>query len=125
MLSKLAESFLLHRLFVQQSLQAFVESNNPSLLPGSFAKVSVGFDPDENAVLIPTQAILPQARGKKVILYKSGTAFFADVKTGSRTPDKVQIIEGLSVGDSVVTTGLLSIRPDSPISYGKILNPKP
>jgi len=106
-------------------VRAFVESNNPSLLPGSFAKVSVGFDPDENAILIPTQAILPQARGKKVILYKSGTAFFADVKTGSRTPDKVQIIEGLSVGDSVVTTGLLSIRPDSPISYGKILNPKP
>jgi membrane fusion protein (multidrug efflux system) len=106
-------------------VRALVESNDPSLLPGSFAKVSVGFDPDEKAILIPTQAILPQARGKKVILYKSGTAFFADVKTGSRTPDKVQIIEGLSAGDSVVTTGLLSIRPETPLSYGKILNQNP
>jgi membrane fusion protein (multidrug efflux system) len=106
-------------------VRAQVETKNTALLPGSFAKVSIGFDPDEKAILIPTQAILPQARGKKVILFKGGTALFTDVKTGSRTPDRVQIIEGLSVGDSVVTTGLLSIRPDAPISIGKILNPKP
>ncbi len=106
-------------------VRARVEGKNPSLLPGSFAKVSIGFDPDPKAILIPTQAILPQARGKKVILFKGGAAVFADVKTGSRTADRVQITEGLAAGDTVVTTGLLSIRPDAPITIGKILNPQP
>jgi membrane fusion protein (multidrug efflux system) len=106
-------------------VRARVEGNNPSLLPGSFAKVSIGFDPDPNALLIPTQAILPQARGKKVILFKGGVAVFTDIKTGSRTADRVQITEGLAAGDTVVTTGLLSVRPDAPITIGKILNPQP
>jgi membrane fusion protein (multidrug efflux system) len=106
-------------------VRARVDSKKSFLLPGSFAKVTIGFDPDPNALLIPTQAILPQARGKKVILYKGGIAVFTEVKTGSRTSDRVQIIEGLAPGDSVVTTGLLSVRPDASITTGKILNPKP
>ncbi|MBM3915460.1 MAG: efflux RND transporter periplasmic adaptor subunit [Sphingomonadales bacterium] len=106
-------------------VRALVASKSSALLPGSFAKVSIGFDPDPNAMLIPTQAILPQARGKKVILYKGGVAVFTDIKTGSRTADRVQITDGLSAGDTVVTTGLLSVRPDAPITIGKILNPLP
>lgn len=106
-------------------VRARVESKRSFLLPGSFAKVSIDFDPDPNAILIPTQAILPQARGKKVILYKEGIAAFTDVKTGSRTTDRVQITAGIKAGDTVVTTGLLSVRPDAPISIGKILNPRP
>jgi membrane fusion protein (multidrug efflux system) len=106
-------------------VRARVDAKKSFLLPGSFAKVTIGFDPDPNALMIPTQAILPQARGKKVILYKGGIAVFTEVKTGSRTSDQVQIIEGLAPGDSVVTTGLLSVRPDASITTGKILNPKP
>jgi membrane fusion protein (multidrug efflux system) len=106
-------------------VRARVDSKRSFLLPGSFAKVSIDFDPDPKALLIPTQAILPQARGKKVILYRGGVAVFNDVKTGSRTTDKVQITEGLKAGDTVVTTGLLSVRPDAPITIGKILNPQP
>lgn len=103
-------------------VRARVIAQSSLLLPGSFAKVSIGFDPDLNTLLIPTQSILPQARGKKVILYKGGTAVFTDVKTGSRTPDAVQITEGLKAGDTVVTTGLLSVRPEAALTIGKILN---
>ena len=63
--------------------------------------------------------VLPQARGKKVILYKSGTAIFADVTTGIRDSAKVQIIDGLKAGDTVVVTGLLSVRPEAKIQIGK------
>ena len=72
--------------------------------------------------LIPSQAVLPQARGKKVILYKGGTAIFADVTTGVRDSSKVQIIDGLKPGDTVVVTGLLSVRPEAKIQIGKIVN---
>jgi membrane fusion protein, multidrug efflux system len=104
------------------TVRAAVMGSDPGLLPGSFAKVQISFDPDPNALLVPTQAILPQARGKKVILYKSGTAIFADVTTGIRDSAKVQITDGLKAGDTVVVTGLLSVRPEAKIQIGRIVN---
>ncbi|MEI2739595.1 MAG: efflux RND transporter periplasmic adaptor subunit [Chitinophagaceae bacterium] len=104
------------------TVRASVMGKDDGLLPGSFAKVQLSFDPDPNALLVPTQAVLPQARGKKVILYKGGTAIFADVTTGIRDSARVQIIDGLKAGDTVVVTGLLSVRPEAKIQIGKIVN---
>jgi membrane fusion protein, multidrug efflux system len=104
------------------TVRAAVIGSDPGLLPGSFAKVLLSFDPDPNALLVPTEAILPQARGKKVILYKGGTAIFADVTTGVRDSSRVQILDGLKAGDTVVVTGLLSVRPEGKIQIGKIVN---
>jgi len=104
------------------TVRAAVMGSDAGLLPGSFAKVMLSFDPDPNALLVPSQAVLPQARGKKVILYKSGTAIFADVVTGVRDSAKVQITDGLKPGDTVVVTGLLSVRPEAKIQIGRIVN---
>jgi membrane fusion protein, multidrug efflux system len=103
-------------------VRAAVIGTDAGILPGSFAKVKLSFDPDPDAILVPTQAVLPQARGKKVILYKSGTAIFADVTTGVRDSANVQILDGLKPGDTVVVTGLLSVRPEGKIQIGKIVN---
>jgi membrane fusion protein (multidrug efflux system) len=104
------------------TVRAAVMSKDVALIPGAFAKVQLSFDPDPNAILVPTQAILPQARGKKVILYKGGIAIFADVITGVRDSARVQILDGLKAGDTIVVTGLLSVRPESKIQIGKIVN---
>ena len=104
------------------TVRAAVMAKDDGLLPGAFAKVKLSFDPDPNALLIPTQAVLPQARGKKVILYKSGTAIFADVTTGVRDSARIQIIDGLNAGDTIVITGLLSVRPEGKIQIGRIVN---
>ncbi|MBL7747877.1 MAG: efflux RND transporter periplasmic adaptor subunit [Chitinophagaceae bacterium] len=104
------------------TVRASVMGKDNALMAGAFAKVQLSFDPDPNALLIPTQAVLPQARGKKVILYKGGTAIFADVTTGVRDSARVQIIDGLKAGDTVVVTGLLSVRPEAKIQIGKIVN---
>lgn len=106
------------------TVRAAVMGSDPGLLPGSFAKVQLSFDPDPTALLVPTQAIIPQARGKKIILYKSGTAIFADVTTGIRDSSRVQITDGLKAGDTIVVTGLLSVRPEAKIQIGKIVNPR-
>jgi membrane fusion protein (multidrug efflux system) len=104
------------------SVRALVISKDPALLPGAFAKVELSFDPDPNAILIPTQAVLPQARGKKVIVFDNGIARFTDVTTGIRDSSRVQITEGLKPGDTIVVTGLLSVRPEGKIQIGKIIN---
>ena len=46
-------------------IRAIVQNKNAELLPGIFAKVILDFDPDPNSIVIPTQAVIPQARGKK------------------------------------------------------------
>lgn len=103
-------------------VRAVVENKDATLIPGTFAKVVLNFDPDPNALMIPSQAVLPQARGKKVITYNSGVAKFIDVTTGIRDSARVQILSGLKPNDTVVITGLLSIRPDSKIQIGKIVD---
>nr|MBP6288036.1 efflux RND transporter periplasmic adaptor subunit [Ferruginibacter sp.] len=103
-----------------QNIRAVVTNNDGKLLPGVFAKVVTDFNTDPNGLMIPTQAILPQARGKKVIVYRSGVATFTDVTTGIRDSSLVQIITGLKAGDTIITTGLMSLKPDAKVEMGKI-----
>ena len=105
------------------SVRAVILDADKGLLPGAFAKVQLDFDPNPNAILIPTQAVLPQARGKNVILFNGGSAKFVDVETAGRDSARVQVTEGLKAGDTVVLTGLLSIRPNSKLQINKIVKP--
>jgi membrane fusion protein (multidrug efflux system) len=103
-------------------VRSIVQNKDQGLLPGAFAKVQLSFDPDPNAILIPTQAVIPQARGKKVILFNGGVAKFVDVTTGSRDSSRVQVLSGVKAGDTVVVTGLLSVRPETKIGIARIVN---
>jgi membrane fusion protein (multidrug efflux system) len=65
-------------------VRSLVVNSDGKLLPGIFVKVQTRFDPDPNAIMIPTQAIVAQARGKKVVVYHDGDISFDDVETGIR-----------------------------------------
>ncbi len=104
------------------TIRAQVKGDPTGLVPGGFAKVKIGFEPDPNALMIPSQAIIPQARGKKVVVYKNGAAQFTDVVTGVRDSSMVQITSGLNKGDTIVITGLLSVKPEAKIMIGKVIN---
>ncbi|HEU4471787.1 MAG TPA: efflux RND transporter periplasmic adaptor subunit [Flavisolibacter sp.] len=97
------------------TIRARVRGDETGLVPGGFAKVKLAFEPDPNALMIPTQAVIPQARGKKVYVYRDGTADFIDVTTGVRDSVMVQVTSGLNKGDTVITTGLLGLKPDAKV----------
>jgi len=99
-----------------------VKGDIAGLTPGNFAKVKLNFEPDPNALLIPSQAIIPQARGKRVVVARNGTADFVDVTTGVRDSSMVQITSGLNKGDTVVITGLLTVKPKGKITVNRIVN---
>lgn len=100
-------------------VQAAVDNSDHRLSAGGFANVNFDLGEEENAVMIPSQAIIPQARDKKVILYKEGFPDFTTVTTGMRDSAKIEILSGIELGDTVVTTGLLSIKPESKIKILK------
>ncbi len=95
-------------------------SNSAGLIPGAFANVKLGLAEDQKAIMIPTQAIIPEARNKKVIVVRNGLAQFQIVETGQREADRIQITQGLQEGDTVVTTGLMQIKPEAPVKIGKV-----
>ena len=75
---------------------------------------------NDRSLIVPSQAVIPQARNKRVIVYKGGAASFAVITTGIRDSSFVQVLDGVHEGDTVITTALLTIRPDSKIKLTKV-----
>jgi membrane fusion protein (multidrug efflux system) len=106
-----------------RTLQLKATAANPTgeLLPGSFAKIDLPLSSLNNAILIPTEAVIPVLKGKKVFISSNGKAKEVMVETGTRTDRAVLITSGLSMGDTVLTTGMMSLKPDAPVMI-KIVN---
>lgn len=101
-------------------VRAVVKTGGTTLVPGAFAKVELQPGKQEEPLVIPTQAVIPGARDKQVIIYHDSKVDFKIVKTGIRDSSYVQVLDGLNKGDTVVTTGLLSIRPESKVTLTKV-----
>ncbi len=90
-----------------------IAKNNGSLISGSFCKVELEMSEINNAILVPNESLIPILKGKKVFTVKNGKASEIIVKTGLRTDKFVQITEGLKAGDTLVTSGIMSIKEGS------------
>ena len=101
-------------------VKALVKNNHPELVPGIFARVNLQLGEDKNALLVPTQSVIPNARNKQAILLKKDSAVFTVVETGLRDSAFVQIVSGLKAGDTVITTGLMVIRPNAKVKVSQI-----
>ena len=98
--------------------------NSGKTSPGSFAKVYLNASSNKNSILIPTNSIIPEAQGKKAVTVKGGKAVFVTVETGDRREDVVEVTSGLSVGDTVVVSGVLFARPDAPVKVRSVKSVK-
>lgn len=90
------------------------------LVPGMFASVRVPLGNKATALMVPSKAIIPQARDKKVIVIKNGIAVFTTVTTGTRTQDAVEITSGVAVGDTIATSGIMFIKPNTKVTIAKV-----
>ncbi|HLG94370.1 MAG TPA: efflux RND transporter periplasmic adaptor subunit [candidate division Zixibacteria bacterium] len=95
-------------------VRAVASNLNRALVPGGFANVELVLR-QEKALLLPAGAVIPDIKGHKVFLYQGGKAVSRDVEVGMRTSDQVEIASGLSLGDTVITTGLLQLRPGAAV----------
>jgi membrane fusion protein (multidrug efflux system) len=99
----------------QLKIRAQVLRPDRSLTPGSFISVNFSVGSSEPAIMVPAQSIIPQARDRQVIIYQNGQANFIKVITGFRDSSRVEVLEGIKAGDTILTTGLLTIRPGAKI----------
>jgi membrane fusion protein (multidrug efflux system) len=97
-------------------LRALCDNKGETIFPGGYVHVELRLKQPGGALMIPTQAIIPVLKGQTVLVRKNGVVVSVPVKTGIRTPSVVQIIDGLSAGDTVLTTGILQLRPGMPVN---------
>lgn len=101
-------------------IRAIVPNSGSKLFPGSFAKVVITLKDMPDAIMIPTQAVIPGTRDKKVIIADKGKARFVIVETGIRNETNVQITSGINVGDTVITTGIMQLKPGMVLKYNSV-----
>ncbi|MFN4006704.1 MAG: efflux RND transporter periplasmic adaptor subunit [Chitinophagaceae bacterium] len=89
-------------------------------LPGNSVKVLVDAGGSDKGILVPSNAIIPEAKAKKMIVVKNGEAHFVTIETGLRQAGAVEVIKGLNPGDSVVVTGVLFARPKSKLKVRSV-----
>jgi membrane fusion protein (multidrug efflux system) len=97
-------------------VRAIVPNHEQRLRPGLFARVTVLLQLKEDALSVPEQAIVPQGDSQFVFKIVDGKVHLTRVVTGTRREGRVEIVEGLSAGDQVVTAGQLKIRDGSAVS---------
>jgi len=101
-------------------LRALCPNKEGRILPGAFATLEIPLQSLEAALILPTEAVTADARGAKVFLYKGGKAEPRTVLAGLRTDSVVQITGGLAAGDTVITSGVVQIRPGASVTLSKV-----
>lgn len=96
-------------------IRAITENKEGKLIPGTFASVSLPLEKLDKALLVPTEALIPIQNGKKIFITENGKAKEIIVETGARTDKDILITSGLKAGDTILTSGVMTLKNDSPV----------
>lgn len=100
-----------------------VRAQNPnedgSLVPGAFADVEIIMK-ERDTITVPTYAVIPELEGHQVFVLTEGKAESRKVTIGTRTDDRIEVVRGLESGDSLITSGILDLKPGAPVTVSGI-----
>jgi membrane fusion protein, multidrug efflux system len=94
-------------------------AGNPGgkLKAGAFVKVDFSLKDISNALMIPTEAMIPILKGQQIFVAKDGVAKAIKIDVGVRNDAKIQVTSGISAGDTVVVSGLMGIKDGAKIKF--------
>lgn len=96
-------------------MRAIAENKEGKLYPGTFANVTLPLETVDNALLVPTEALIPIQNGKMIFVLNGGKAKEVTVETGVRTDSMVRVLSGIKVGDTILTSGVMSLKNGTPV----------
>lgn len=97
-------------------MRAIAENSDGKLIPGSFANVFVPLAKVNNALMVPSEALIPIQNGKKIFVSENGKAKEIVVETGARTENLVRVLSGLKPGDTILTSGVMILKNGTPLN---------
>ncbi|GLU43930.1 efflux RND transporter periplasmic adaptor subunit [Allomuricauda sp. NBRC 101325] len=104
-------------------MRAIMDNHENKLYPGAFANIKLPLETVNDALLVPTEALIPVQNGKRIFVAQNGVAKEIDVEIGSRTGSSVRVLSGLHEGDTIVTYGVMALQNGTPINV-KLEDPK-
>lgn len=96
-------------------VKALTDNANQKLYPGTYANVELPMNVVKNAILIPSEAVIPVQNGKKVFVSKNNLATEVLITTDTRTEKSVLVLDGLKKGDTLITTGIMSLKAEDKV----------
>jgi membrane fusion protein (multidrug efflux system) len=103
-------------------IRAVVQDAKDKLRPGAFVRVQIDVAKNKEAILVPTNCIIPETRFKKIAVIKNGVVDMRTVETGYRGESFVEITSGLNLGDTFAVSGILYLKPKAEVSI-KLVKP--
>ena len=102
------------------TMRAISPNPNKTLLPGQFARITLQLNKNESSLMVATQAVVPEMNGHKVYVLEGGKVAEKKIEIGDRTAEQVQVLAGLNPGDTVLTTGILQVRPGAEVKVTNV-----
>jgi membrane fusion protein, multidrug efflux system len=96
-------------------IRSIADNIDGKLFPGTFADVKLPLNTIKDAIVVPSEAIVPIQDGKKVYIANMGKAKEVMVDATTRTDASILILSGLKAGDTLITSGVMSLKNEAPI----------
>lgn len=96
-------------------IRAIADNSNGKLLPGTFATIELSLKNIKDAIVIPTEAVVPIQDGKVVYIANNGKAKEVKIETLARTSKDVVVTSGIKSGDTLLTSGVMSLKDEADI----------
>lgn len=92
------------------------QSHSKEFKAGAYARLLIKTYVNEEALLVPTRAVVYDIDKKTIFVMKNGKVKRNEVQTGISKNDQIEIKSGLLSGDTIITSGLLQIKENIPIN---------
>jgi membrane fusion protein (multidrug efflux system) len=96
-------------------IRAIADNSNGKLLPGTFATIELSLKNIKDAIVIPTEAVVPIQNGKVVYIANNGKAKEVKIETLARTSKDVVVTSGIKSGDTLLTSGVMALKDEADI----------
>lgn len=101
-------------------VRATYPNSNEEIMPGRYAYVEVTEAEIKDALTIPSEAIIPEMGKDIVYVYRGGVAQPVELTLGLRTESRLQVLQGVEKGDTVITTAVMQLRTGVPVKIEKL-----
>lgn len=103
---------------------AITGAQQAGLRPGYSVRVTLRLDERDNALVVPTRAVVGAAGSQSVYVIREGRAERRRVRVGTDLDGKMEVFEGLAAGDTIITTGNALLRDGAAVRIVEPLAPE-
>ena len=101
-------------------IRAITANPGRTLLPGQSARIQLALHSSNDALMVSSQALIPSSQGYSVYVVKNNQVRLSPVEIGQRSPYAVEVLKGVSNGDTVVTSNLLRLAPGAEVQFATL-----